>query len=68
MPPEQHLKTDEARAGSTPGVVRYVLGISLALAVIALTLIAVFSYQTGPGTTVNGGTAAPGGAEGQTAR
>ncbi len=61
MAKEQHLKTDDARAGATPGIMRYVLGISLALTVIALTLIAVFSYQTGPGVTVTGGTAAPAG-------
>lgn len=34
--PEQHVSTDEARAGSTPHIVRYVLGISLGLAVIAM--------------------------------
>ncbi|MEK7343871.1 MAG: hypothetical protein AABZ73_08625 [Pseudomonadota bacterium] len=34
--PEQHVSTDEARAGSTPHIVRYVLVISLALAVIAM--------------------------------
>ena len=32
---EQHIGTDDARAGSTPHIVRYVLGISLSLAVIA---------------------------------
>ncbi|MEA3388619.1 hypothetical protein [Sphingobium sp. CCH11-B1] len=36
---EQHIATDQARAGSTPHVVRYVLGISLALAVIAMLLV-----------------------------
>ncbi|CCW20058.1 hypothetical protein EBBID32_44290 [Sphingobium indicum BiD32] len=34
--PEQHITTDDARGGSTEHVVRYVLGISLALAVIAM--------------------------------
>ena len=34
--PEQHVSTDDARAGSTPHIVRYVLVISLALAVIAM--------------------------------
>ena len=33
---EPHIATDEARAGSTPHIVRYVLGISLTLAVIAM--------------------------------
>jgi len=32
---EVHLDTDEARAGSTPHIVRYVLAVSLALIVIA---------------------------------
>ena len=30
-----HLDTDEARGGSTPGVTRYVLAISLVLVIIA---------------------------------
>lgn len=44
MPEEQiHLTKTEARAGSTPHVVRYVLAISLLLAVIALaTVLGVF--------------------------
>ncbi len=33
-----HVESDRARAGSTPHIVRYVLGISLVLAVIALGL------------------------------
>ncbi|WP_278254129.1 hypothetical protein [Sphingobium sp. BYY-5] len=36
---EQHITTDKARAGSTENVVRYVLGISLALAVIVMLLV-----------------------------
>jgi len=36
---EEHISTDNARAGSTEHVVRYVLGISLALAVIAMLLV-----------------------------
>lgn len=36
---EVHLDTEEARAGATPGVMRYVLGISLLLAVVAMTLV-----------------------------
>ena len=33
---EIHLDTDEARAGDTPHIVRYVLAIGLALAIIAM--------------------------------
>lgn len=36
---EVHIETNEARGGSTPHIVRYVLIISLFLAVGALTLI-----------------------------
>ncbi len=36
---EVHIDTDEARAGSTPGVVRYVLLIGIALVVIAFAVI-----------------------------
>ncbi|MHA6765977.1 hypothetical protein [Sphingobium ummariense] len=36
---EQHVTTDEARAGSTPHIMRYVLAISLALAVVAMLLV-----------------------------
>ncbi len=36
---ETHVETDEARGGSTPHIVRYVLVISLFLAIAALTLI-----------------------------
>jgi hypothetical protein len=36
---EVHIETDEARGGSTPHIVRYVLVISLVLAVAALSLI-----------------------------
>lgn len=39
---EQHVSTEEARAGSTPHIVRYVLGVSLALAVIAMLLLLVW--------------------------
>jgi len=35
---ELHVETDEARAGSTPHVVRYVLVISTLLAIVALTI------------------------------
>ncbi len=36
---EIHLETDEARAGETPHIVRYVLAISLILAIVALSAI-----------------------------
>ncbi|WP_336970307.1 hypothetical protein [Sphingobium aromaticiconvertens] len=36
---EQHIATDDARGGSTPHIVRYVLAISLVLAIIAMLLV-----------------------------
>jgi len=36
---EIHVDRDEARAGSTPGIVRYVLAISLLLVVVAFAVI-----------------------------
>ncbi|WP_022681198.1 hypothetical protein [Sphingobium bisphenolivorans] len=36
---EQHVATEKARAGSTPHIVRYVLGISLTLAIIAMIVV-----------------------------
>lgn len=36
---ELHLDTEEARAGSTPHIVRYVLIISLLLAIVAMSAI-----------------------------
>jgi len=36
---EIHIRDDEVRAGSTPHIVRYILGISLILAVAALSAI-----------------------------
>ncbi|MDH2130380.1 hypothetical protein N5J77_04520 [Sphingobium yanoikuyae] len=36
---EKHISTQDARSGATPHVVRYVLGISLALAVIVMLLV-----------------------------
>jgi hypothetical protein len=35
----QHIETENARAGSTPHIVRYVLGVSLALAIIGMAVI-----------------------------
>jgi hypothetical protein len=36
---EVHVQTDEARSGNTPHIVRYILAISLFLAIAALSLI-----------------------------
>ena len=36
---EVHIQTDEARGGSTPHIVRYVLVISTLLAIVALSVI-----------------------------
>ncbi|WP_313805705.1 hypothetical protein [Sphingobium sp.] len=36
---ERHIATEEARAGSTPHIVRYVLGVSLTLAIIVMIVI-----------------------------
>jgi len=36
---EQHISTQDARGCATPHVVRYVLGISLALVVIVMLLV-----------------------------
>ena len=36
---EIHIEDDDARAASTPGIVRYVLAISLLLAIIAMTIV-----------------------------
>ena len=35
---EIHMETDEARGASTPGIVRWVLGIGLLLAIIGMSL------------------------------
>jgi len=43
---EFHSETDEARAGSTPHVVRWILGISLAAAIILLSAIWMFGAAT----------------------
>ena len=47
---EVHIETNEARGGSTPHIVRYVLIISLLLAVGAMSLI----WMTGAATTEQG--------------
>lgn len=37
--PEVHLSKTEARAGSTPHIVRYILGISLLLVIVAFAVV-----------------------------
>ncbi|MEJ7927395.1 hypothetical protein WG908_11585 [Sphingobium sp. AN641] len=37
--PEQHISTDDARSGSTPHIVRYVLAISLGLAIVGMLVV-----------------------------
>ena len=46
-PPEMHRTTEQTRAGSTEHIVRYVLAISLALAVIVMLVILYFWSGTG---------------------
>ena len=54
---EVHIQTDEARGGSTPNVVRYVLAIGLFLAIAALSLIWITgALNTNP---PNGGSGTP---------
>ncbi len=36
---EQHIATEDARAGSTPHIVRYVLAISLVLVIVGMLLV-----------------------------
>ena len=43
---EVHIETDEARVGSTPHIVRWVLGISLLAAIVVLSII----WMTGAAT------------------
>ena len=42
---EEHLTTTEARAGTDPGAMRYVLGISLVLVFIAFLTILSFGFR-----------------------
>jgi predicted outer membrane lipoprotein len=44
---EVHVDIDEARAASSPNVVRWVLGISLAAAIVLLSAIWIFGAATG---------------------
>jgi len=45
---EIHLETEEARSGETSNVVRYVLMIALALAIVALSVIWITGAATSP--------------------
>jgi hypothetical protein len=45
MEEEEHLTKTEARAGTGPGAMRYVLGISIALVLIAFVVILVFGFR-----------------------
>jgi hypothetical protein len=54
---EVHLNTQEARGGDTPHIVRYVLLISLVLAILALSVIWITGaafYHPAPGGPVTG--------------
>ncbi len=44
MEEEIHKSTDDARAGSTPHIVRYVLSVSLGLAVLAMVVLFLWGY------------------------
>ena len=51
---EVHIETNEARGGSTPHIVRYVLIISLLLAVGAMSLIWIMGAASTPQADQNG--------------
>ncbi len=53
--PEIHVERDEARSGSTPHIVRYVLLVSLALVIVALSAVWITGALHAPSDT--GGTA-----------
>lgn len=42
---QQHIDTEDVRAGETPHVVRYVLGISFAAAVLLLAIILILQIS-----------------------
>lgn len=54
---EVHIETDDARGGSTPNVVRYVLAIGLFLAIAALSLIWIIGASNS--NPPNGGSGSP---------
>ncbi len=59
MAEEIHVKTDKARSGETPHIVRYVLGISVVLAAMAMTVIWVTGALTSDQKDGDIGTARP---------
>ena len=42
-----HINTDRARGGSTPGVTRYVLGVSLVLIIVLFAFIVLHGVHSG---------------------
>lgn len=56
--PEVHVTTEEARAGETPGIVRWVLLISLGLSIIVLAIALMGSLKTGKANNPNPTTSA----------
>ncbi|WP_174297995.1 hypothetical protein [Sphingomonas bacterium] len=42
-----HVNTERARGGSTPGVTRYVLGVSMILVIAIFTFIIIHGVHTG---------------------
>lgn len=48
-----HRNTDEVRAGTTPHITRYVLGIGIVLVVIVLGLVFLWGVGTGPDPAAN---------------
>lgn len=44
---EVHIEDDDARAASSPGILRYILGISLLLAIIAMSVVWIVPALTG---------------------
>lgn len=48
---EVHIEKEDVRAGSTPGVVRYVLLISITLAIVALSAVWITGALTSPADT-----------------
>ena len=47
MEQEIHKSTDDARAGTTPHIVRYVLTVSLLLALLAMTVVLLWGSTQG---------------------
>jgi hypothetical protein len=54
MPEPMHRSEEDTRAGSTPHIVRYVLAISLLLAIVALSAVWMTGALKAPEPVVNG--------------